>query len=150
MDLTFTRLLAWIHLNGPSRATYGGVTIVQSALIDIIAQHEGDVADTMHVTPDSHAVQLLGQASGKVQTMCGDVEVDWQHAPGKYFAMNAQIPHNCGRAKLVLYVPTPATSEQSTMCVNKHSDDTMRRPPRSQSRRTTHPGATSLDTYLLQ
>ena len=84
------------------------------------AQQAGQVGVvTMHVTPDSHAVHLLGKASGKIKTMCGDVVVAWQHAPGQHFAMSAQIPHNCGRARLVLHVP--ASIAVSSLCVGDYN-----------------------------
>ena len=64
---------------------------------------------TMHVVPDPHAVRVLGRASARVRTMCGDVVVEWHVVSdgggGKVFAMNATVPHNCGRARLVLHVP---------------------------------------------
>jgi hypothetical protein len=72
----------------------------------------------MHVTPDAHAVHLLGQASGKIKTMCGEVVVTWQHAPGQHFAMSARIPHNCGHARLVLHFP--ASVEVSSLCVGDY------------------------------
>ena len=63
----------------------------------------------MHVVPDSHAVRVLGRASARVRTMCGDVVVEWHVVSdgggGQVFAMNATVPHNCGRARLVLHVP---------------------------------------------
>ena len=86
------------------------------------AQHaEQASVVTMHVTPDPHAVRALGQASGKVMTMCGDLEVAWQHEPGQHFAMSAQIPHNCGHARLVLHVPSPVAL--SSLCVGDYRVD---------------------------
>jgi hypothetical protein len=43
-------------------------------------------AVTMHVTPDVYAVQVLGQASGRVQTMCGPVGVSWHAERGRHFS----------------------------------------------------------------
>ena len=58
---------------------------------------------TMHVTPDVHAVQILKAAHGRIETRCGPVKVAWKMEE-KIFHMNATIPHNCGRARLVLHV----------------------------------------------
>lgn len=60
---------------------------------------------TVHVTPDPHAVRVLGQAAGTVNTMCGPLSVEWQSIDQQYFSMAARIPHNCGRARLELHVP---------------------------------------------
>ena len=66
----------------------------------------GDEANitTMHIVPDAEAVRVLGQAYAKVETMCGDVQVAWKRHVDR-FDMNASVPHNCGRARLVLHVP---------------------------------------------
>ena len=74
---------------------------------------------TMHVTPDPHAVRVLGQASGTVATMCGMVAVEWRAVPGPgtpHFAMAATVPHNCGRARLVMHVPE-ALAASDALCV---------------------------------
>ena len=60
---------------------------------------------TIHITPDRHAVRVLGRASARLGTMCGEVSVDWVAVRGSHFAMNATVPHNCGRAHLLLHVP---------------------------------------------
>ena len=60
----------------------------------------------MHVTPDMHAVHVLGQASGKVKTLCGDVVVEWQHVPGQHFAMTPRF-HTIVAERDVLHVPAP-------------------------------------------
>ena len=71
---------------------------------------------TMHVTPDPHAVRVLGQAAATVATMCGQVAVQWHTVPGKHFAMTATVPHNCGQARLVLHVPE-AFAATDALCV---------------------------------
>jgi hypothetical protein len=80
---------------------------------------EERAAVTMHVTPDPHAVRVLGQASGVVKTMCGAVAVEWHTNRGQHFAMNASIPHNCGRARLVLHVPVPEEG-MGTLCIGDY------------------------------
>jgi len=46
---------------------------------------QGEEADadeiTMHITPDPHAVRVLGQASATVATMCGPLAVEWRLVP---------------------------------------------------------------------
>ncbi len=66
---------------------------------------------TVHLTPDPHAVRVLGQASGRVMTQCGEVSVAWR-ARGDSFAMNATMPHNCGRARLQMHVVGAAAAAQ--------------------------------------
>ena len=72
----------------------------------------------MHVTPDPHAVRVLGQASGTVATMCGPVSVEWRAVPGEHFEMSARIPHNCGQARLELHVPDAL--DPDSLCVGSH------------------------------
>jgi len=96
-------------------------------------QHgEGDAAAvvTMHVTPDPNAVRVLGQATGTVNTMCGQVSVEWhmhKTVPGQdqHFEMIANIPHNCGQARLALHVPvfdtaTSATLSDGGLCIGEY------------------------------
>lgn len=73
----------------------------------------------MHVTPDPHAVRVLGQASGQVETMCGQVAVEWRAVPGERFEMTAVVPHNCGQARLVLHVPD-AFHASEALCVGSY------------------------------
>ena len=47
---------------------------------------------TMHVTPDKHAVRVLGQASGTVKTMCGQLAAAWHAEVNHHFNMTASIP----------------------------------------------------------
>lgn len=74
---------------------------------------------TMHVVPDAHAVRALGQVSGTVKTMCGQLAVEWRVVPGEHFEMTATIPHNCGHARLVLHVPE-AFDASDALCVGSH------------------------------
>ena len=72
---------------------------------------------TMHITPDPHAVRVLGQATGTVKTMCGQVSIEWHAPQGLHFKMHATIPHNCGRARIVLHVPEPFNPSDA-LCLN--------------------------------
>ena len=79
---------------------------------------------TMHITPDPHAVRVLGRASAWVGTTCGEVSVSWA-ARDTRFEMNATVPHNCGHARLQLHIPetkTPADA-RSGLCVGEYHLD---------------------------
>jgi hypothetical protein len=79
---------------------------------------------TMHVTPDPHAVRVLGQASATVATLCGQMTVEWRAVRGTRFEMAATVPHNCGRARLVLHVPDSMVGLSDSLCVgNYHLDN---------------------------
>ena len=72
---------------------------------------------TMHLTPDVHAVSVLKSASGYVDTLCGEVQIAWK-SDVERFDMNVSIPHNCGRARLELHVPTKLRMEKNVqLCV---------------------------------
>ena len=72
----------------------------------------------MHLTPDSNAVRKLRAAMGRVETMCGSVKLAWRMY-NERFEMNATVPHNCGKARLLLYVPELFFSQKDAtqLCV---------------------------------
>ena len=72
---------------------------------------------TMHLTPDPSAIRVLGRASGHVSTLCGNVAVSWSTNGGAVFALNATVPHNCGRARVVLPV-VESLGVAVWLCVN--------------------------------
>jgi hypothetical protein len=78
---------------------------------------------TMHVTPDPHAVRVLGQASATVATLCGQMTVEWRSVRGTRFEMAATVPHNCGRARLVLHVPDSMVGLSDVLCVGSYRLD---------------------------
>ena len=94
-------------------------------------EKEEDV--TIHIKPDVHAVRILQQASGRVNTQCGEVAVSWSarsssssssssstmHSSrsNNYFEMNVTIPQNCGRARVE--IPTEdVINIDDDLCIN--------------------------------
>ena len=57
-----------------------------------------------------------------VGNLCGKVKVAWEMY-NERFEMNASVPHNCGRARLRLYVPRALQESGSTsspsLCVGQ-------------------------------
>jgi hypothetical protein len=114
-------------LQGGAAPGAGGAAVPAGEQAEAAAGEEASAGHdevTMHVTPDPHAVRVLGRASAAVATMCGQVSVAWRVVPGGSdgrFEMSAVVPHNCGRARLVLHVPDAlldATgAPESALCV---------------------------------
>ena len=77
---------------------------------------------TMHIMPDYNAVLKLGCSIRMGGNCVGKVKVGWEMYDER-FEMNASVPHNCGRARLRLYVPRALQESGSTsspsLCVGQ-------------------------------
>lgn len=66
---------------------------------------------TMHVTPDPYAVRVLGQASGTVATMCGQLAVEWRTVPV------SQPPRPCPVTHLLHPLHSIASASVCDLCM---------------------------------